>query len=310
MTSLIHELQHEASNPNSSVSDLLRKAKIVAVKLDLDEFHSWIEKELNGYDVQVQDEFPSYRIVHGETKAWNSFYGVWQPIMFPDDKTYRLYSSRGVNQSVGELDNIMKSDSEGTIGMDFGPESKNRIMKAIGLEADIKLIVDRSAIAGILESVRNIILDWSLKIEKAGITGEGMSFSKSDREKAHGKSTIYQINNIENFAGVMGNISGNASIEVTQINESSKEEIRELINQIKKYKSEIDLKSKEESKLDKSIQKLDDILSKAKPVEHSKIHPVLSSIKKIMEAATQNVVTQGINLALEKILGSSGSANT
>jgi hypothetical protein len=49
MTSLVEELQKDALNSSVSVLDLLRKALVVATKLNIDEFKEWIELELKGY---------------------------------------------------------------------------------------------------------------------------------------------------------------------------------------------------------------------------------------------------------------------
>jgi hypothetical protein len=48
-TSLIDELQLDASNGAVSVSGLLRKALMVAAKLELSNIPEWINKELSGY---------------------------------------------------------------------------------------------------------------------------------------------------------------------------------------------------------------------------------------------------------------------
>jgi hypothetical protein len=47
MSSVIVELQREALDRNVHVSDLLRKALVVARNLALTEFQRWIELELN-----------------------------------------------------------------------------------------------------------------------------------------------------------------------------------------------------------------------------------------------------------------------
>ena len=64
MASHVEELQAEALNSSVPVDDLLRKAKIVAEKLDIRDFADWIERELTGYG--EQDEYPVYRKVQGE----------------------------------------------------------------------------------------------------------------------------------------------------------------------------------------------------------------------------------------------------
>jgi hypothetical protein len=55
MTSLVEELQRDALDSSVSVLDLLRKALVVATKLNIDEFKEWIELELKGYSDKKND---------------------------------------------------------------------------------------------------------------------------------------------------------------------------------------------------------------------------------------------------------------
>ena len=48
MTSVILELQRDAFDQSICVSDLLRKALVVARKLSLKDFGRWAERELHG----------------------------------------------------------------------------------------------------------------------------------------------------------------------------------------------------------------------------------------------------------------------
>ncbi|NEP10109.1 MAG: hypothetical protein F6K14_07810 [Symploca sp. SIO2C1] len=49
MGSLVIELQKDAYDPSVSALTLLRKALVVAKKLDIKEFQKWIDLELSGY---------------------------------------------------------------------------------------------------------------------------------------------------------------------------------------------------------------------------------------------------------------------
>ena len=58
MASLVQELEQEAYDSKASLSNMLRKAKAVAVKLQLEQPIAWVEAELNGYGA---GEVPDYR---------------------------------------------------------------------------------------------------------------------------------------------------------------------------------------------------------------------------------------------------------
>ena len=64
---IVIELQREALDEKISIESLMRKAYLVARKLNLKEFEEWISQEQNGY----KQEVPEYRNIAGEIKAWN-----------------------------------------------------------------------------------------------------------------------------------------------------------------------------------------------------------------------------------------------
>src|SRR4028119_1385784 len=78
MGSLVWELQRDALNREISVLFLLRKALVVARKLNIQEFQQWVEKELNGYP--EISYLPQYRFMFGELKAFNPYRG-WIPVI-------------------------------------------------------------------------------------------------------------------------------------------------------------------------------------------------------------------------------------
>ena len=68
MSSIILDLQKLATDGTQDITDLLRKAKLVATKLKLQRFLEWVDCELNGY---VQVKVPAYRKIHAELKLKN-----------------------------------------------------------------------------------------------------------------------------------------------------------------------------------------------------------------------------------------------
>jgi len=56
-------MQQDASDGSTPLPDVLRKARMVAVKLKLTEMNTWIESELHGYP--PSKKIPDYRVMHG-----------------------------------------------------------------------------------------------------------------------------------------------------------------------------------------------------------------------------------------------------
>ncbi len=195
MSSLIQELQQEAYNPCVSVLDLLRKALIVATKLNITEFQEWIEWELKGYQDQL---IPDYRKVEGTIRAWNPYHG-WQPIVVHDEYTLELYKtacSRSIRQAISELVALIDS-GENVLHLQLSSEVESILIATV--DARIKIIISSASIKRILESVRDVILRWSLKLEEDGIIGEGINFTQQEKQIAgrHDYSSLIQINLVQ-----------------------------------------------------------------------------------------------------------------
>jgi hypothetical protein len=67
MNPVVIELQHDALNRDIPVTDLCRKAYVVARKLKITEFKEWLKDELDGYTDNAS--IPKYREVTGLVKA-------------------------------------------------------------------------------------------------------------------------------------------------------------------------------------------------------------------------------------------------
>lgn len=198
MASLVEDLQADALDSSVPIDDLLRKAKVVAEKLGIRDLADWVEHELSGYG--PDDEYPEYRKVHGEFQALNPYHG-WQPIIFDEPaKAKWAFEPRLLNSPVGELEG-RSSDNYG-VAFTLKPTFKARIIELLESPTDVRCLLNRSQVLGIPSQVRNKILDWSLRLEKAGVLGDGLSFSQRERERAHNVS-INVHGNVENLSNVI-----------------------------------------------------------------------------------------------------------
>jgi hypothetical protein len=236
MSSIVLQLQQESLDRSVSVTDLLRKSLVVSRKLKLREFEAWINAELIGYG--SQDEVPLYRKVKGSVKFFNPYRG-WCPIVVKDPIQGEHLSTRNLTQTIAELENL-KNDKDATFfHVPFSQETERRICKSLnaGFETNISLFIPQTEIVKIVEEVRNIILNWSLKLEEDGVLGEGMTFTPQESQSA--KSTPQAVNN---FYGPVHNP------QIQQFNETAV--------QVHSQPPDIEALSKFVDSLDKSIQEL------------------------------------------------------
>lgn len=293
MSSLVLELQQDALNPKVSVSDLLRKALVVAKKLGVQDLEIWVQNELKGY-AKVED-IPGYRKIRGEPQAFNPYYG-WRPISFPDSKTLELVATKPCDQSIAEIETIAKSGAgDGTLGMNFAPEQEAMLRKAIGMNLQICLIVQLSSITKILDAVRNAVLEWSLKLEQDGIHGEGMTFTPEEK-KAAGRAAY----NITNFFGpvhssqIQHGTQHSVQIQASGLNLG---EVAKFIDVLKGQAEALPLSSDGKAELAAEIKTIETQLSSPKP-KAAVLRESLHSVRNILEG-----MGAGIAVELLKQLG-------
>lgn len=191
---IIQELQAEIINPDADINNVLRKALLVSHKLQLTEFEKWIKNELNGYT--NTDDLPVFRKnIKGKLKFFNPFRG-WCPIQFETGKEEDSLTTTDIVQSVPQLLALTK-DSKGNLSMKLPPEIVRCLWKdSFTAEMETSLIFDKSIFVNIIEQVKTNLLNWVLLLEDQGISGDSVSFSISEKEKAKNSQIInnYQTN--------------------------------------------------------------------------------------------------------------------
>ena len=212
MGSIVLELQAEAMDGDTNIGSLLRKSLAVATKLQLSEWIEWCKLELNGYP--SGNSVPDYRQFHGEMKVFNPYNGIWMEIsgMGP--------CSCSSCESIAKVQEFASAE-----GMIFQPVPPSMVKRIFG-EHPItppKVIVQPTSFVGILDAVRNVILDWTLKLESDGVLGDGMTFTQEEKKTVMKNETNYHI---ANFSGILGNVSG-GNVQIGDYNQIEKK-LKEL----------------------------------------------------------------------------------
>lgn len=176
---LVSQLQQDAVDKDVSVSTLLRKVKIAAVKLNLSDALDWVDAELTGYSKDV----PDYRKIHGRLKWWNPYRG-YLPVGFPNQKTADLFELRPVFEAITSLEATLLS-GDGTYTMNMPPAVTAALSKSFEIPVTEAILeVPKGALVGIIEHVRGLALDWALALERAGIMGENLGFTLGEKSMA------------------------------------------------------------------------------------------------------------------------------
>jgi hypothetical protein len=207
MTALVPELVNMASDPAVSTTELLRRALVVANRLNVPEIVSWIDFELNGYKENV----PNYRMIRGQLVAEHPQNGLI-PFLLSDNEIAEKVTEHHESQSIPELEMIHLCKDNEKLVKYFSANLENKLMNSMRWKMRPQLMFSPVQIKGIIEKVRNQLLQWALDLENRGILGEGLSFTQQEKQIVQA-----QHYHFDNVSGSQIQISSNGSNQ-TQAN--------------------------------------------------------------------------------------------
>lgn len=293
MSSLVLELQKEAYLQDTTISVLVRKAYIVARKLGITEFVEWSEKELNGY--KNKKDLPSYRVVNGHLQAFNPYRG-YIPAYFPKEID-ELLNTRAIFSPIAEIEQyiIQGNENKGMMMYKFDSNTQLKLMQMANADFEVSLHIPVTQFSKIVDNVRNIILEWTLKLEQEGILGENMTFNEQEKQAAT------HVPSVTNIIGTMVNSQlqqhSNNSTQSLSVGEFKVESLKEIVEQGNLLLQEItDTEVKAELQADIAV--LETQLTSPKP-KNGIIKESLSSVRNIAEGITGSLLATGI---VEKII--------
>ncbi|SFD95030.1 hypothetical protein SAMN05428981_102466 [Bacillus sp. OV194] len=296
MGSIIQELQMEAMNSTLEITDLLRKSLIVAKKLKIKEFEEWVIQELNGYKIP-KTEIPEYREVVGKIQYFNPYHG-WSPVIIEDVEILDIVSKSKISQPITEIQDLIRNNSDFLI-IQLPQGAQNLLSNSLNETAEFRLYFGKSQTQRIIDTVRNILLEWALKLEEDGILGEGLSFSKDEKKEA--SKHDYTINNFYGNASGIQIQQHTSSSRQTMKNEFAFEKVSAFITLLKENLNQLGLQSESSKKLESEVAAISTQLESRQP-NSSIIKKSLQSIRTTMEGAAGNLIASGLLYELGQIL--------
>jgi hypothetical protein len=171
--SLLTDIQNAALDPKTSVSDLLRRCQILAVRLRHEPFKAWVGHELNGYPDST--ELPSYRgPFQGELKAnIVGVQGLWKNVSVPASnipaevraEVHALRFFDGVAELASMVEEATRA-GEGYVGRRLPAELAAITPVWQGYNTiELSVVMSPTILSGILDQVRSKALEFALEIE-------------------------------------------------------------------------------------------------------------------------------------------------
>jgi AbiTii len=239
--------------------------------------------------------------------------GPTMPIIFKDAKDSEIVNSpRSVGTAAGQLERMRKEAKRSdTLSMPLPSDFIRRIFSMLDWRPqEIRWVVDPASLGGIVSAVRKVIFDWSLKLETAGIQGDGISFDELAKRKAHEPAVINSVGRIEKFYSVIGNASGSGStINVTQTfdrTELNLTDARSIVGQIEDVLGKLKVNSLDRDSISSELTTISAELATANP-DQSKIRTGFKSVLETVGRGTRDVAKDifaaGVTAAIKTLLG-------
>lgn len=289
-TPLVIQLQADVLDPKTSIADLLRKVKLVAAKLSLDEVLEWVDHELGGYPNDAT--LPEYRELTGHVKFFNQVYG-WRPVICPDREMENVISRCPVYQPISSVEEVLaRSKETNYLVCPFPGEKQAILSKMLGFQTEFQAHVSPAEFFTILDSVRNRVLEWSISLEKAGVLGDGLTFTPKEKEAAK-VMTTGNVYHIQGNVGVLGDVA-HSTVTNTQSVAYTADQInalRDAIEQISAAVGQLGADIKEP--VTAAVGEIREELKQAQP-DSGKLRTAIASIRTTCEGATGNLIASGI----------------
>jgi hypothetical protein len=169
---LLDTLQADILGPKP-LSDVLRQAKVLAYRLQNQEFKVWVDRELDGY--RGMDSVPEYRIIavpsfgNFSNGAWLHKHSPMPMEVFPQDMQDMLNRTT-LRQCIRELESMLESmarSEAGYLRTTWPSAARNYVSSQ--LEGDYHCIdawqtITPEPIVGILDTVKNRLLTLTLEL--------------------------------------------------------------------------------------------------------------------------------------------------
>ena len=296
MDSIVIDIQKQVLS--KSTTDVLRQAYIIARKLKIKDFEIWINNELNGY--KEDDSIPEYRTVYGNIKYWDLYCRAWLSLVIEDDETYNCLRKTRTRQGIPELEYLInKAKSEGKITESL-PDSFNKLVDGNDIPTKYIRDINVSGVAGIIETVKNIIMEWILKLEEDGIIGVDMKFT--DEEKRIASEKNYTVNNF--YGDILNSqIQQNSNHSSQTINNALDiDKIVKVLELINTHKKDIIASLDSPKDFEKELDIVNGEVKKANPSKEV-ISQSFKTIRNILEGIAGNMIAAGILYQIQLFFG-------
>ncbi len=163
MQDQIDELKKDVLDHTTSISTILRKAKIVASSLQNDEILSFVDKELNGYE--VTDDLPEYRRLSGKLICRES--GCFREVSFEDSERNEFVKHKSIYDKISRIEALIAIPNEQVVAIPLNRAFLEKMKNDSNLNIDsLFFLPDSTSLSGVIDGIRNRLIDLIVQQEQ------------------------------------------------------------------------------------------------------------------------------------------------
>jgi hypothetical protein len=169
---ILNQIQADLLDPTVPLSNILRKAKVLATQLGSDELALWVSQELNGYE--NKSELPDYRVLYTAVAGtWTNGYWVVHNRALPlfsinDDDLQNYLSKFSVSGGIRTVEEMtkMKEGQHLWVSPEITAVVNTHVNEGGYSYAQLYYSLGPHNFEQILDTIRNRLLDFVLKLSK------------------------------------------------------------------------------------------------------------------------------------------------
>lgn len=305
---ILHQIQADILDHKIPLSDILRKAKVLASELSSEDLASWVDQELNGY--RENSELPDYRLLTTSASGtWTNGYYMTRnhgvPLLSIDNENLsKCLTTFSVFQGIRSVEQFSQLPEDRCFEID--PDTTTYVNIQVGKGgygySELHYTVSAHNFEQILDTVRNRLLDFVLKLGK-----------RWDPEKQPlGQDEVAKLVSVV----INNNLQGGSMSAFDQkgqyvqyqfnaagdINIDSINSTEHIATELAKFRAEID-KAKIANAISEEIatKSQDYLLEAERQVKKSKLSSVLSAIGKAIDILKSTASMAGLVTSLTKL---------
>jgi hypothetical protein len=195
------------------------------------------------------------------------------------------------------------------LAMTFPSEAGRVLQQVFGHETEFVCVLEKTNFDAILDEIRNRVLRWALALDKAGIRGDGLTFTGVEKEKA--RSMVFHVDSGNVNVGVIGDVAGRANVAAgvqPRAGGIDVDDVRKLVEEIRAHIGALPLSTTNQQELHAALSELTTAISD-KSVKTGAVRQALDRVLALVGKAGETVVSVGIKAFVESWMKQHGGGS-